>query len=260
MKNLSVCLVLVIAGAVGTGCSVDEKVGEFEAATATLVDEVKAAEDAKQARANYDANIGPVEALWGDLKDARGFQISDEAKEKLKDSTVSSVRGVCGLTVRGAFDESEAKTYESLCSDYAKLLEVPESVATSTVIDKTTAAKAFARALEKVRAELQEDGEPSLMGCVSMDRHKETAEEHGFDAEYTEYERLCNVVGPTKSLKIAVEEAEVARKNDPDKSVLSECYNASVKRAIEKLEAAGKVDSDEVSDLSNRWQQTCDKG
>lgn len=242
-----------------TGCNKDDKVKALADANATLVKELEAAKSSEDAKAAYDKQLPTIEPLWGELKEARGFQLSEEATKTLETTTIESVQSVCALELRGAFDEESKETYTKLCEGYAGMLEIDVDTARLTVIDKKFAVESFADDLKKAEGEAKK-GDLPMYSCSSIETHAETAKKFGFDGQLAKYKELCNVTGPIAALTIAVEAAEKARAAKPDEAVLSECYNATQSMAAETLAKAGKKDDEAVASLTSRWAKACPKG
>lgn len=259
MHKKTLFMILGTSLLIATGCNKDDMVKELADANSTLVKELEGAKSADDAKAAYDKQIATIEPLWGELKEARGFQLSEEATKTLETTTIESVQSVCALELRGAFDEKSKETYTTLCEGYAGMLEIDVDTARLTVIDKKFAVESFADDLKKAAGEAKK-GKLPMYSCASIETHAETAKKFGFGDQLSQYEELCNVTGPIAALTIAVEAAEKARAANPDKAVLSECYNASQSMALEALEKAGKKDDKAVTDLTSRWTKTCPKG
>jgi len=100
-------------------------------------------------------------------------------------------------------------------------------------------------------------GEDPKYKCISAETHasKLTTEEGKQIA--AELDKLCGFDTPLASVTAATDKAETARKADPDKAVLSECYSADFKTGMEKLAERGHGSKPEVTALQGRWDKAC---
>jgi len=72
-----------------------------------------------------------------------------------------------------------------------------------------------------------------------------------------ELEKLCTFEGPLAAAVRQVEAAEKAREEQPDETVLSECYNADYDMAIKALTEGGHAEHEKVVAVVERWTTVC---
>ena len=111
----------LVVAMLATGCS---KNSDFEAlikANDALVTELKEKADKEGPEAvkkAFDAKKEDLKTRYGDLKTARGFQVSSENQAKLKESLGKGVIGICGLKLKEITDREKSAVYDGICKEY----------------------------------------------------------------------------------------------------------------------------------------------
>ena len=115
--------------------------------------------------------------------------------------------------------------------------------------------------LGEIKAALK-SGDDASLKCVAGKTYGEKlknapiAEAEGLVKELT---ALCDLDVPLAKLEKAVTEAETARKAKPDEAVLSECFNAHQKMALEALGKSNQLEHEKVKAAVARWDAACPK-
>jgi hypothetical protein len=105
-------------------------------------------------------------------------------------------------------------------------------------------------------------GEDASLTCVAGKTYGEklkTAPIAEAEALVKELSALCDLDVPLAKLEKAVGEAEAARKAKPDEGVLSECFSADQKIALEALGKANHLEHEKVKAAVARWDAACPK-
>jgi hypothetical protein len=111
-------------GLVGlVGCSKDAEIDEFIKFNAELAAdfEKKAKEGPEAAGKVFEDRKGDLQKHYDAIKDARGFQISDEKKKALEANVSDSVMKVCGAQI--TLDQGASAKFKKVCDDYMAVLK-----------------------------------------------------------------------------------------------------------------------------------------
>ncbi len=95
----------------------------------------------------------------------------------------------------------------------------------------------------------------AIFKCAHMANIDDLKKSEPHKALAAELEQLCTQDLQVAIIKVAVEQAEAARKAKPDEQVLSECYSAELGMAKDELTKAGKLDV--AKDLLARFKAAC---
>jgi len=118
------------------------------------------------------------------------------------------------------------------------------------------AQKQAADGLAEIKADLANGEDPKYNCAASQSYASKLTTDEG-KAIAAELEQVCGFDTPLLSATQAVEKAEKARKANPDKNPLSECYSAYYKSGMETLNEKGHGDKPDVQKLSKRWDKVC---
>ena len=114
-------LLLVVFGAFG--CSKNDDVLDFVKFNDEFADTIaaKGKDGPEAAQKAFDEKKDELKKKYDGIKDARGFQVSEENLKKLETSVGESVTKVCMLQV--ALDKAKGEKFKKICDDYTGLLQ-----------------------------------------------------------------------------------------------------------------------------------------
>jgi len=131
MKRIT--LLLIAAFALGlTACSKDAEVEAFlmelDAVTKEVASKIDASPDLDgigAAQKAFDAKKASLKGKWDAFKDASGFQVSADTKNKLKASVEKNMGAIVGLAQSHAMSIAESaeatRAWEKLLKDYTDI-------------------------------------------------------------------------------------------------------------------------------------------
>lgn len=122
--NEMVAVVALGVGALGlVGCSKDAEIDEFIKFNSELAAEVekKGKEGPEAATKVFDDKKGDLQQRYDAIKDARGFQVSEEKTKALEANVTESVMKVCGGQI--TLDQKKSAQFKKLCDDYMAVLK-----------------------------------------------------------------------------------------------------------------------------------------
>jgi hypothetical protein len=126
VRKLICLFALPLAVATVGGCSKNAEVEDFVKENDSFAKEIeeKADKDGPAgAKKAFEARKDTIKKKFDAIKDARGFQVSEENMKKLTESVTKSTTSICGLQLKAIMDEEKSKGYKELCDEYAKLLQ-----------------------------------------------------------------------------------------------------------------------------------------
>ncbi len=121
--NTKVVFVLGTLALSLVGCSKNAEVEEFIKFNDELAAEVskKGEKDGPDAAQKaFDEKKGDLKVKYDAIKDAAGFQVSEDNIKKLGDSVTSSTMKVCGGQI--TLDQAMSDKFKKLCDDYTGTL------------------------------------------------------------------------------------------------------------------------------------------
>jgi hypothetical protein len=138
MRNSLFILIIAIVTAFSGACGMLSKDAEINSFVVELdklsaeivrtVDEKPTAQGVDQAQQLLDARKTELKASFEKLKDARGFQVSEEAKKKFTDAITKDVSEVNSLQIKHAgktvTDKSFGEKLSNLSADFNSILGV----------------------------------------------------------------------------------------------------------------------------------------
>jgi hypothetical protein len=113
-------LMTIACLAMATGCSVNGAAEAFVKENDATVAEVTKAATAADARKAFDSHKDALATAFGPLKEARGFQISQENSAAMMNSLTKGASGICMMQISAIGDPTASATYKSICDDYSK--------------------------------------------------------------------------------------------------------------------------------------------
>lgn len=117
-------------------------------------------------------------------------------------------------------------------------------------------AKSVAEEVTKIKAAIASPTpREAHLACAHVGSAEDIKKHAKHQAIANEYIGLCTKDLPLAILKTEVEAAEAARKEKPDDTTLTNCYNAYYDRAKEDMEKAKTVDL--AKDLIARFEAAC---
>ncbi len=122
--NTKVVLVLGWLALSLVGCSKNAEVEEFIKFNDDLAAEVSKAADKdgpEGAQKAFDAKKGDLKTKYDAIKEAAGFQVSEENLKKLGESVTNSTLKVCGGQITA--DQAAGAKFKKLCDDYTDTLK-----------------------------------------------------------------------------------------------------------------------------------------
>ena len=136
MKRITLLTIAVFTAvsALGlTACSKDAEVAAFltelDAVTQEISSKIDASPDLdgiNAAQKAFDARKASLNAKWGAIKDAVGFQFSADTKKKLEDTVKKDMGIIVGLAQNHAMeiaqDPDANKAWEKLLKDYTDVI------------------------------------------------------------------------------------------------------------------------------------------
>ena len=124
MRKLFAVVALVVPLAL-VGCSKNAEFEDFIKENDAFVKEIKAQADKggpEAARKAFDAKKDAIKKKFDPIKEARGFQVSEENTKKFTESITTGMTDICSLQIKAMMDEKKSEAYKTLCDDYTKLL------------------------------------------------------------------------------------------------------------------------------------------
>ena len=130
MKKLILLTALTFCVALA-GCSkdgeIDSFIAEFERVTQEMTTKIEAG-DIDGAKKSFEDNKASLQSSWDDIKSARGFQVTEESKNKLMQSVTKNMSELSKATFRGAAklggDKEKTEELKSLLEDYRNVFEM----------------------------------------------------------------------------------------------------------------------------------------
>ncbi len=106
-KKLVTLLLLIVAAIYVVGCNKDAEINsvmaDIHAVTDEVVSKVNASPDVagvEDAQKYFDSKKADLKSKWDGIKGARGFQVSEETKKKLKESYLNDFSAIKGLEIK----------------------------------------------------------------------------------------------------------------------------------------------------------------
>lgn len=129
MKKITVLLLAVFCIA-AAGCSKDEEINAFLTEWETVTNEMSAkmeTGDVDAARAAFDAKKDSLKTSWDSVKNARGFQVSDETKKKMESDAKKNMSTLTSAAMKGAYkvggDKQKSDDMKKLVEDYGAVFK-----------------------------------------------------------------------------------------------------------------------------------------
>ena len=122
--NAKLIGVFGVMAVVASGCSKDAEIDEFiqfNSALATEVAQKGEKEGPDAAQKVFDDKKGDLKVRFDKIKDARGFQVSEQKSKALESSVTDSVMKVCGGQI--TLDKTKSQKFKKLCDDYTETLQ-----------------------------------------------------------------------------------------------------------------------------------------
>ena len=101
--------------------TMDEKFELFMKENSELADLIEKEKSAAGATKIWDARKVSLRKRYDAIKDARGFQVTEETKTKFGENVTECMTKVC---LKVSLDAAEAATFKKLCDDYTTLFEL----------------------------------------------------------------------------------------------------------------------------------------
>ena len=101
--------------------TMDDKFGLFMKENTELADAIEREKSATGAVKIWDARKESLKKRYDSIKDARGFQVTEETKTKFGENVTECMTKVC---LKVSLDAAEAATFKKLCDDYTTLFEL----------------------------------------------------------------------------------------------------------------------------------------
>ena len=130
MKKLILLTALTFCVALA-GCSkdgdIDSFIAEFERVTQEMTSKIETG-DIDGAKKSFDENKVSLQSSWDEIKNARGFQVTEESKKKLTESINKQMGELTKATFRGASklggDKEKAEELKTLLNDYRNIFQM----------------------------------------------------------------------------------------------------------------------------------------
>ncbi len=130
MKKLTILLIVVFCLGLA-GCSKDAEITTFITELDAVTNEMSKSLEAgniDEAKKNFDAKKDSLKAKWSGLKDARGFQVSEDTKKKLEDGMKKNGETLQSAIMKGsmkmATDKGAIDKMQTLMKDYLAIFTV----------------------------------------------------------------------------------------------------------------------------------------
>lgn len=127
MKKITLFLVLTFCLAL-IGCSKDAEIGtfltEWDSVTNEMVKKIDEG-DVEGAKAAFDAKKESLKKTFKEVKEVRGFQVSEDTKKKIADSSKKNYDALTGSFTKNAMkfvaDKSKGDKVQALIKEYADI-------------------------------------------------------------------------------------------------------------------------------------------
>lgn len=127
-----VCAILLLV----MGCSKDAEINafitEFDVVTQEIVSKIDAnpsAAGVDDAQKAFDAKKASLKTKWDGIKDAVGFQVSEDTKKKLEESVSRNMKALVDVSMRNgvkmALDKNASAKFQALLKDYQSTFSAP---------------------------------------------------------------------------------------------------------------------------------------
>jgi hypothetical protein len=130
MKKLSILLIAVFALGLA-GCSKDAEINSFLTEWETVTNDMSAkieAGDVDGAKTAFDGKKESLKASWDEVKTARGFQVSEDTKKKMEESTKKNMNTLMSASMKGtmkmAGDKAKSDKLQALMKEYGEIFKV----------------------------------------------------------------------------------------------------------------------------------------
>ena len=129
MKKITLFLVLAFCLTI-IGCSKNEDITafitEWDTVTNDLVQKINGG-DIDGAKVAFDGKKESLKSKWAAIKDAKGFQVSEDSKKKLEESmkkNMSAITGaMTGNMMKLATDKAKMDKLQGLIKDYGEIFK-----------------------------------------------------------------------------------------------------------------------------------------
>jgi hypothetical protein len=136
MNRTNLVIVCAISLLVALGCSKDAEINafitEFDAVTQEIVSKIDSnpsAAGVDDAQKAFDAKKASLKSKWDGIKDAVGFQVSDDTKKKLEDSVSRNIKALIDVSMKNgmkmAMDKNASAKFQTLLKDYQATFTPP---------------------------------------------------------------------------------------------------------------------------------------
>jgi PBP1b-binding outer membrane lipoprotein LpoB len=106
------------------GCSKNGDVKEFVKENDALVSEINKSTTADAAQKVFESHREALKTKLDSIKDARGFQVSQESQDALAKSLVAGATAICSLQIKAIGNPADEPKYKSLCDSYSNLMKL----------------------------------------------------------------------------------------------------------------------------------------
>ena len=121
---LAFCLTMV-------GCSKDGEINafltEWDSVTNDMVQKINAG-DIDGAKTAFDAKKESLKSKWASVKDAKGFQVSEDTKKKMTDSATKNMSALTSAMTANAMkfaaDKAKAEKLRALITEYGEIFKM----------------------------------------------------------------------------------------------------------------------------------------
>lgn len=129
MRKITLFLTLAFCLAM-MGCSKDADVTafvtEWDSVTAEMVQKIDAS-DIDGAKTAFDGKKESLKTKWGAIKDAKGFQITEDSKKKVEESMKKNMGALTGSMMKNsmklATDKAKFEKLQALIKEYGEIFK-----------------------------------------------------------------------------------------------------------------------------------------
>lgn len=130
MKKITLFLVLALSLAM-IGCSKDGEINaflnEWDSVTNDMVQKINAG-DIDGARTAFDAKKESLKSKWASVKDAKGFQVSEDTRKKMEESATKNMSALTSAMVANsmklAMDKPKMDKLQALIKEYGEIFKM----------------------------------------------------------------------------------------------------------------------------------------
>lgn len=130
MKKITLFLMLAFCLSLA-GCSKDAEIGafitEWDTTTNDMVQKINTG-DVDGAKTAFDAKKESLKSKWNGIKDAKGFQVSEDSKKKMEESMKKNMSALMGAMTSNmmklAADKPKMDKLQALIKEYGEIFKV----------------------------------------------------------------------------------------------------------------------------------------